>query len=135
MFLRERNRTFVGKSSQALRDDDVEALDGFENAYDRYNMNAQKYYFDIGLPSSAIFVEQGMEPHDGQITMEHTYILVTLEVYVRGEVWMLQYKSPISHMDIQITPDDPAIEWEKWNPIRDTHAWLIPVATIDSVCA
>ena len=131
MFLRERNRTFVGKSSQALRDDDVEALDGFENAYDRYNMNAQKYYFDIGLPSSAIFVEQGMEPHDGQITMEHTYILVTLEVYVRGEVWMLQYKSPISHMDIQITPDDPAIEWEKWNPIRDTHAWLIPVATID----
>ena len=131
LFLRERNRNFVGMSSQALGGEDVSAMEDYAVQYDAYNMNAQKYYFDIGLPSSALFVEVGGDPSRDAVVFDNTYILTTLEIYARGEVWMLQYQSPISGMDIRINEETKPLSPEEWNPIRDTNQWLIPVTFYD----
>lgn len=131
LFLRERNRNFVGKGSQALNGEDVQELADYEVSYDKYNMNAQKYYFDIGLPSSAIFVEVDGAPSTDRVSYENTFILTALEVYARGEVWMLSYKSPISGMDIRINEETKVLTPDDWNPIRDTNQWLIPVTFYD----
>lgn len=139
LFLRDRNRTFVGHSSEALNYEDYDTGNQYslaneayaDNKYMLQNAHAQEWYFGLGLPSSAVFVRAGEKPSSATILHnENTYILTVLDVYSTGTVWTLHYKSPISSSKISIngnlvTPDE-------WNPGREKYPWLVPVTVYNT---
>lgn len=134
LFLRDRNRTFVGHSSEALNYEDYDesnqySLAGTSYADKQYllqNAHAQEWYFGLGLPSSAVFVKSGDKPSSATILHDdHTYILTVLDVYSTGTVWTLHYKSPISNSTISIKGNRVTVD--DWNPIKDKYPWLVPV--------
>lgn len=127
MFLRDRNRTFVGDNSIAL--DYAEPDEATQQT--SYKSHAQKWYFDLGLPSSAVFVATGTPfSVDAILNSENIYILSCVDVYAMGEVWQLHYKSPVSEQSLEINgiPIPP----ETWNPVSDKLPWLIPVTFYDA---
>lgn len=127
MFLRDRNRTFVGDNSIALGYDEPDEATNQTS----YKSHAQKWYFDLGLPSSAVFVPTGTPfSVDSILNDEGIYILSCVDVYAMGEVWQLHYKSPVSEQSLEINgiPLSPDV----WNPSQDKLPWLIPVTFYDA---
>lgn len=126
LFLRDRNRTFVGANSIALNYDESEAT-----SYVEYKQHAQKWYFDLGLPSSAVFIRTG-QPFklENIVSSEEIVILSCVDIYAIGQTWNLHYKSPVSIQEIEV--NGRRIPPQTWNPIRDKEPWLIPVTIYDS---
>lgn len=127
LFLRARNRTYVGAGSEALKYEVDQSI--VRNP--RYQSHAQMWYFDLGLPTSAVFIKSG-EPFDlDKIVKKDTiYILSCVDVYALGEVWDLHYKSPVSLSEIEIA--NTRITADTWNPVQDELKWLIPVTFYNS---
>lgn len=127
LFLRARNRTFVGAGSEALKYE--QGQDIINNP--RYQSHAQMWYFDLGLPTSAVFMPTG-EPFDPDkiVKDKNIYILSCVDVYALGEVWDLHYKSPVSLSDIEI--DNTRLTSDEWNPVKDELPRLIPVTFYNS---
>lgn len=121
LFLRARNRTFVGRASQALKYDEYPIAD-----YIDHLSHAQKWYFDLGLPATAVFIKSGESfSIEKIIQSEDIYILCCVDVYAIGEVWTLHYKSPVS----KVTLDIGGNTWGggSWNPPESELPYLIPV--------
>lgn len=130
LFLRERNRTFVGGDTVGVEYGDSAsvnhgAANAITNAGDNleWKMNAQKWYFGLGLPSSSVFMKTG-EMFDLNKCYKDGYILVTIDVIAKGHVWTLQYKSDVARMNIDIGGN--SIEYTKWQPDA-SNKWYIPV--------
>lgn len=136
LFLRERNRTFVGGASQALYYKDEAFLSyivGQATASPstslKYAMrNGQKWYFGMGLPSSAIFVPTGMELATENI-LKTGFVLSTVDVYAQGDVWLLHYKSAVSRMNLSI--NGAVYDYKTWNKLYNDLPWLVPVSYYD----
>ena len=61
---------------------------------ERYQRQSQRWFFETGLPSSAVFVEAGLPCTDvniKSIQKQNTVIVCALNIRVRGTVWTLQY--------------------------------------------
>lgn len=127
LFLRARNRTFVGAGSAALRYEQGQEVVGTP----RYQSHAQMWYFDLGLPTSAVFMPTG-EPFDPDkiVKDENIYILSCVDVYALGDVWDLHYKSPVSLSEIDIA--GTTVTSDEWNPVKSELPRLIPVTFYNS---
>lgn len=131
LFLRERNRTFVGGNTVGVEYGDSKSVDHGDAAHGTvdvsdnllWRMNAQKWYFGLGLPSSSVFMKHG-EMFDLNKCYKDGYILVTVDVIIKGHVWTLQYKSDVARMNINV--GGKPISWEKWQPDA-SNKWYIPV--------
>lgn len=128
MFLRDRNRTFVGANSIALNYDEPDDATNLIS----YKSHAQMWYFDLGLPSSAVFVRSGTPFNVANIlNKEGMYVLSCVDVYAMGSVWDLHYKSPVSEQDLEF-PDGGVKTPDEWNPVHDELPWLVPVTIYDA---
>lgn len=61
---------------------------------ERYQRQSQRWFFETGLPSSAVFVEAGLPCTDvniKSIQKQNMVIACALNIRVRGTVWTLQY--------------------------------------------
>lgn len=61
---------------------------------ERYQRQSQRWFFETGLPSSAVFVEAGLPCTDvnvKSIQKQNVVIVCALNIRVRGTVWTLQY--------------------------------------------
>lgn len=120
LFLRARNRTFIGSSVTEGNTTNpgnrvsVETDNGvdYESPYQK---QGQRWHFSLGLPSSAVFVEHGKactQENINKLTNDHSVIVTALEVYVKGEVWTLKYKNnDVSNQKIQVTKDTPVWDY------------------------
>ena len=123
LFLRERNRTFIGGTSIAV--DNTAANDMDSNRKLLTGLHGQKWYFGLGLPASAVFIPAG-ESFTTDKILKTGYIVSSIDVYAVGDVWTLHYESPLSEVDLF---DD-----EENTSIRDLTGnipefeWLVPVS-------
>lgn len=129
LFLREFNRTFVGGTTLALNE--VKGSNGsFQAAIQRNaEMYAQRWYFGLGLPASAVFVRHGQDCHESNILTGNYYILCLVDVYAIGEKWAVHYESVLSGEDLTI--DGKVYSSDKWNIYSDTMPAAVPVCMYD----
>lgn len=134
LFLREKNRTFVGGSTAGLLSQDSSMTQfGDSSTYYNantsiaWNMNAQKWYFGLGLPSSSKFVKSG-DAFTEKNTLTDGYILVTIDVVINGSYWTLQYQSDVARMKLEV--DGKKISWKYFNK-PDGSTWNVPVTYYD----
>ena len=134
LFLREKNRTFVGGSTAGLLSQDSSMTQfGDSSTYYNannsiaWNMNAQKWYFGLGLPSSSKFVKSG-DAFTEKNTLTDGYILVTIDVVINGSYWTLQYQSDVARMKLEVA--GKKISWKYFNK-PDGSTWNIPVTYYD----
>lgn len=124
LFLRERNMTYVGGKTAALNyKNPIPDSQKTQNA-----MHAQKWYFGLGLPSSAVFVPHGQEYNDRNVLVEG-YIINSIDVVASGNIWTLHYESEVSKLKLDIA-GDPVV-YEEWNHWKEKYPWLVPVTYYD----
>lgn len=122
LFLREYNRTFIGGNSSA-----ISAGTDLDEDAQKY---AQKWYFGLGLPASAVFVKHGVNITESNIiSADDYYILCVIDVYVIGEKWVNHYVSPIA--DSSLTIGSKTYTKAEWNVYKDNMPYLLPVAIYD----
>lgn len=86
-----------------------------------YYMQGGRWHFNLGLPSSAVFVKAGnpctQENIDAfAVNSDHAVIVCGLEIYAYGEVWTLRYDGDtLSSKTFNITPDVTGL-----TPLTDT---------------
>lgn len=121
-FLREQNRTFVGGVNNYINDSKEV---NWTNRAKRYG---QKWYFGLGLPSTAVFVKHGKHEFTAEniINGKDGVILVLIDVYAIGEKWVLHYQSELSDEGIRI--DGHEIPSEEWKVYPERYPNLIPVS-------
>lgn len=128
MFLREYNRTFMGGSTVALKRGDEEMSKVILNA----NKYGQSWYFNIGLPESAIFVKHGSVLNSttmNELLEQGGYIVTFLDVYAIGEKYVLHYDSGLRNQYEHIVPND-SVDWKHWYT-DESRKYLIPVNYYD----
>lgn len=138
LFLREKNRTFVGGSTAGLLSQDS-SMSSFQNNTSKnldankslsWNIHAQKWYFGLGLPSSAKFVKSGdVFSEQNVLDAKDGYIIVTIDVVINGSIWTLQYRSDVARMNIEVGGN--TISWRYFNKDGDDATWNIPVTYYD----
>ena len=91
LFLNDLNRTFVG-GSYTMGEGHNQADAWYEQ---EYAIQAQRWHFTMGLPSSSVFVERGKNCNqtniDAIMKQEDTVVICTLNILVAGTVWTLEY--------------------------------------------
>lgn len=120
--LTQRNRTFVGTEytyTDAYNDYTWEVAEGTWNPHkdpsNRINntfaaMQGGRWHFNIGLPSSAVFVYSGQEPSQANIDScraGSAVVVCALEIYAQGEVWTLAYDGSDTNKPFQVVPNGP----------------------------
>lgn len=88
--LTDRNRTFIGTRNRYGQNTEPDNLIQDH----RFNRQAQRWHFTLGLPSSAVFVKAGEQPSPASIKaipIEDGVILCALDIYSKGTVWTLHY--------------------------------------------
>lgn len=138
LFLREKNRTFVGGSTAGLLSQDT-SMASFQGNTSKnldankslsWNIHAQKWYFGLGLPSSAKFVKSGkVFSEQNVLNAEDGYIIVTIDVVINGSIWTLQYRSDVARMNIEV--GGKTVSWKYFNKEGDDATWNIPVTYYD----
>ena len=150
MRLREYNRTFIGGTSRSLKETltpsigylDEEHLqeqkDYIQAISDQGQAYAQKWYFNVGLPASTVFVKHGDKVTEKNILhgvdsngANGDVILCLLRIIACGEKYNLDYKSLTTQLDIGIPYTDEPIPPDKWNPHKELYPDLIPVVIYD----
>ena len=114
--LEGRNRTSIGtRRTYGVSTDPSERL------YDsRYWLQGARWHFNLGLPSSSVFVETGTEPTDENIKNfagdgSNAVIVVALEIIANGDVWNLIYDGKDINAPFKITSDGPTFNPNDWN--------------------
>lgn len=124
MFLRESNRTFIGGHN-------IDLNDTRENEWTlNRGQYAQKWYFTLGLPSTAVFVEHGESAVNDKtiINGKKGYILTLIaEMYAVGEKWVLTYSSDLSNTTIPL-PDGTNLPPDIWKVYPDKYPNQIPIS-------
>lgn len=90
IYLYDVNRTFVGSSLT----DGVNHNLGSKIPEMDFLKQSQRWFFDVGLPSSSVFVQSGLTCSQANVDMlksKDPYILCALNIRVQGEVWALEY--------------------------------------------
>ena len=88
--LTDRNRTFIGTRNRYGQNTEPDNLIQDH----RFNRQAQRWHFTLGLPSSAVSVKAGEQPSPTSIKaipIEDGVILCALDIYSKGTVWTLHY--------------------------------------------
>lgn len=123
--LRDRVMTYVGGPTAALdyMDSDFPNVNSLEG-----KRHAQKWYFALGLPSSAVFVPHGEELNSRNV-LKSGYVALSVDVVANGNVWTIHYESDVSKF--VWTVDGKPYTWDKWNPNIKLYPWLVPVTIYD----
>lgn len=120
LFLRERNLTYVGgKTAPLCWKNPVLSEDDAQN-----KVMAQKWYFGLGLPSSAVFVPHGQELTDKTV-LKTGIVVNSIDVVAKGKVWTIHYEAEVSKMSFEY--EGGTVDWETWNPWHEKFPWLVPV--------
>lgn len=138
LFLREKNRTFVGGSTAGLLSQDT-SMASFQGNTSKnlnankslsWNIHAQKWYFGLGLPSSAKFVKSGdVFSEKNILDADDGYIIVTIDVVINGSIWTLQYRSDVARMNIEV--GGKTVSWRYFNKDGKDATWNVPVTYYD----
>lgn len=118
MSLWDRNRTSIG--TRYTYGVDTDPSGGFEDWIGRYDLQGARWHFNLGLPSSSVFVASGERPTDENIKNfagedGQAVIVCALEIYARGDVWNLIYDGKDINSPFKITPDGPEFNPNTWN--------------------
>jgi hypothetical protein len=128
-FLREYNRTFIGGTTLALNEKFLNN-DFVKNITTNAERYAQKWYFGIGLPASAVFVPHGEVCNEKNILSGNFYVLCVIDVYAIGEKWAVHYESELSKESITI--NGKTYSSSVWNVYSSTFPDVIPVCMYDA---
>lgn len=113
LFLRDRNRTFIGTrnrySTNTETDNRIPEVE--------FNRQAQRWHFTLGLPSTATFVRQGeaCTPENiAKYDMDKGVIVVALDIKSKGTVWTLGYDgTPVGERSFYLFDNNTTkISWE-----------------------
>lgn len=113
LFLRDRNRTFIGTRNRygtnTETDNRVPEVE--------FNRQAQRWHFTLGLPSTATFVKQGeaCTPENiAKYDMDKGVIVVALDIKSKGTVWTLGYDgTPVGERSFYLFDNNTTkISWE-----------------------
>ncbi|GKU77609.1 glycine rich domain-containing protein [Paenibacillus sp. L3-i20] len=109
MNLTGRNRTFIG--STRTNGDDKNP--GGAIPTELFNMQAQRWHFTYGLPSSAVVVEKNEKPTQDNIDTyrnNKTVILMAADINAYGDTYALKYGSPSQNTTVEIAGTSWPIE-------------------------
>ena len=107
-----RSRTYIGglyysnsEFAEAFRDNDY-MNKGETASNEEFYRGSQKWYFTCGLPSSAVFVEEGQAPTEANISKSSTYdkIIATAYIQAFGDTWGLMHDGTQSWSDANLKP-------------------------------
>ena len=113
LFLRDRNRTFVGTRNRYGTNTETDnRIPEVE-----FNRQAQRWHFTLGLPSTATFVRQGeaCTPENiAKYDMNKGVIVVALDIKSKGTVWTLGYDgTPVGERSFCLFDNNTTkISWE-----------------------
>lgn len=138
--LTQRNRTFVGseytyndKTNWNSHKDPSDSLPNTLAA-----LQGQRWHFNVGLPSSAVFVYSGQQPSQANIdacTSGNAVIFCALEIYSQGEVWTLAYDGSNVNAPFKVTPDgktyDPVVPYPSNKSPRGEEMPIVSIISIN----
>ena len=130
LFLREWNRTFIGGTTLAINQ--KETSDQFvQLMLQNAKLYAQRWYFGVGLPASAVFVEHGAVCKENTILngKDGYYVLCLLDSYAIGEKWVIHYESALSGETITVNGQQYSAN--EYNVYKDKLPYAIPVCMYD----
>lgn len=113
LFLRDRNRTFIGTRNRygtnTETDNRIPEV--------KFHRQAQRWHFTLGLPSTATFVRQGeaCTPENiAKYDMDKGVIVVALDIKSKGTVWTLGYDgTPVGERSFYLFDNNTTkISWE-----------------------
>lgn len=113
LFLRDRNRTFIGTRNRYGTNTETDnRIPEVE-----FNRQAQRWHFTLGLPSTATFVRQGeaCTPENiAKYDMDKGVIVVALDIKSKGTVWTLGYDgTPVGERSFYLFDNNTTkISWE-----------------------
>ena len=113
LFLRDRNRTFIGTRNRYGTNTETDnRIPEVE-----FNRQAQRWHFTLGLPSTATFVKQGeaCTPENiAKYDMDKGVIVVALDIKSKGTVWTLGYDgTPVGERSFYLFDNNTTkISWE-----------------------
>lgn len=113
LFLRDRNRTFIGTRNRYGANTETDnRIPEVE-----FNRQAQRWHFTLGLPSTATFVKQGeaCTPENiAKYDMDKGVIVVALDIKSKGTVWTLGYDgTPVGERSFYLFDNNTTkISWE-----------------------
>lgn len=113
LFLRDRNRTFIGTRNRYGTNTETDnRIPEVE-----FNRQAQRWHFTLGLPSTATFVRQGeacIPENIAKYDMDKGVIVVALDIKSKGTVWTLGYDgTPVGERSFYLFDNNTTkISWE-----------------------
>ena len=93
MYLKDRNRTFIGSSKTYGWDKNP----GNKLPEESFGKQAQRWHFSYGLPSSTVIVKRGVNPTQDNIDLlrnNTSVIVMAADIKAIGDTYALQYKLP-----------------------------------------
>lgn len=113
LFLRDRNRTFIGTRNRYGKNTEEDGRVASVN----FNRQAQRWHFTLGLPSTAAFVKKG-EPctpeNIAKYDMDKGVIICALDISAKGDVWTLHYDGvPVGERSFYLFDNNTTlVSWE-----------------------
>lgn len=112
--LTDRNRSSIGTvNTYNVSTDPSEA---FTDLY--YKAQGARWHFNLGLPSSAVFVYSGQAATKQNIeacsATENAVIVCGLEIFARGDVWNLIYDGKDINSNFKVLPDGTTVSPSSW---------------------
>lgn len=99
--------------------------------YNDAERQAQRWHFTLGIPSGSVFVKSGEKEVSDKTKLSGGYILTTLEVISKGEVWDLYYNNAMT-VNTDIASGIPKLPWTTGNPPWDTFNEIpISITSVD----
>lgn len=138
--LTQRNRTFVGseytysdKGNWVAHKDPSDRLPGTLAA-----LQGARWHFNVGLPSSSVFVYSGQEASQANIdacASGNAVIFCALEIYAQGEVWTLAYDGSNVNQPFTVTPGgkvyDPVIPYPAGKNPKGEEMPIVEIISIN----
>lgn len=113
LFLRDRNRTFIGTRNRYGTNTEEDGRVASVN----FNRQAQRWHFTLGLPSTSAFVRKG-EPctpeNIAKYDMDKGVIICALDILAKGDVWTLHYDGvPVGERSFYLFDNNTTlVSWE-----------------------
>lgn len=113
LFLRDGNRTFIGGRNRYGENTEQ---DGRISEV-KFNRQAQRWNFTLGLPSTAAFVQKGESCTPENIAkydMKKGVIICALDILAKGQVWTLHYDGvPVGERSFYLFDNNTTlVSWE-----------------------
>lgn len=132
--LTQRNRTFIG--FEETYGDDKDPSERLADVSS--SLQGARWHFNIGLPSSAVFVYSGQAASKENIdacAAGSAVIFCALEIYAQGEVWTLAYDGSNINKPFTVTPGgntfDPVIPYPAGKSPKGEEMPIVAVFSIN----